>query len=263
MWEVLLDDTKLMDLEQEKTAFLKFKERKDQEQRMRDAGMSDADISNAYRHPDKLRMFRNITRGLENTLSAGETLDKAEKGGDVKPSQFVNSFNKILDTGIMARNAGRAKHNRAKKALRAHLAQQGQTKEAGLFMKPSDIADHTNLARELENKLNGQAPADDPMFKKAGAASKAVGATIGAIAGGYAAHKQKNKKQKELLPIEDTQGFYNKAKRRFDAADNRLTQFVQDHPRSSTATGAALGAMTGAALGTDFVDTFNRIRRKG
>lgn len=135
-------------------------------------------------------------------------------------------------------------------------------KTAGLFMKPSDIADHTNLARELENKLNGQAPADDPMFKKANNMNMAVGAGIGSIAGGLNAYRYSKKEPKKLAPAEETKGFYNKAKRKFDEIDNNTIDFASKNPKKAIAMGAVSGGVAGGLIGSDLVKRYKRMKRK-
>ena len=140
--------------------------------------------------------------------------------------------------------------------------EKAMNKTAGLFMRPSDIADHTNLARELENKLNGQAPADDPMFKKANNTNMTVGAGIGAIAGGLNAYRYSRKEPKKLAPVEETKGFYNKAKRKINALDNQTIEFARNNPKKAIAIGTISGGVTGGYIGSDLVDRYKRMKRQ-
>lgn len=129
-------------------------------------------------------------------------------------------------------------------------------KTAGVFMRPSDIAGHTELANALEGMLNGQPDGstfkDHPGEQKvAGAVDMAVGAAIGGTAGYYGVSK--------INPIpapQDTKGFKNKVQQ----VRHDLYKFTEEHPQMAKAVGTVAGAATGVAMG-DALDLANRLRR--
>ena len=128
-------------------------------------------------------------------------------------------------------------------------------KTAGVFMRPSDIAGHTELAATLEGMLNGQPGGstfkDHPGEQKvAGAVDMAVGAAIGGAAGYYASGKVN-----PVPPPQDTKGFKNKVQK----ARHDIYKFTQDRPRTAKAVGAAAGAIAGATAASD-LDIAKRLR---
>tara|TARA_B100000214_G_C23925458_1_gene608131 strand:+ start:397 stop:984 length:588 start_codon:yes stop_codon:yes gene_type:complete len=186
-------------------------------------------------------------------------LDDTELQKIAKPSEV--SARKQLALA-MAAEAATGQGLMANKLLRMRnqRIREREQKTAGLFMKPSDIAGHTNLANELENKLNGQAPADDPMFKKANNA--AIGGAVGAVAGGLNAYRYSKKQKSELQPVEDVKGVWNKTKRKYKEIDNATIDFAQKNPKSAIAIGAVSGGATGAFIGSDLLDRYRRIKRQ-
>ena len=83
-----------------------------------------------------------------------------------------------------AHRSYRAPIERAERAIKAHRKE--HQKVAGLFMRPSDIAEHTDLARELEARLNGTSSAAKFKRQPGGVektASRHVDAGVGAAAG--------------------------------------------------------------------------------
>jgi hypothetical protein len=119
-------------------------------------------------------------------------------------------------------------------------------KSAGVFMRPSDIADHTNLAGALEGMLSQQPSRqfkhEPGEVKSAGAAELAIGGLVGGIVGGKATHAVS--KSKAAPPPQDVKGIrgrVNKAK--YDAAE-----WARNNPKSAIAGGAVVGAGTGAVM---------------
>lgn len=128
-------------------------------------------------------------------------------------------------------------------------------KTAGVFMRPSDIAGHTQLASALEGMLNGQPGGstfkDQPGEQKvAGAANAAIGAAIGGAAG-YGLVSKIN----PVPPPQDTKGFKNKVQQ--VRHDNY--KFVEEHPTGARVLTTAVGAAAGAYALKD-ADIVNRIR---
>lgn len=133
---------------------------------------------------------------------------------------------------------------------------QRMEKTAGVFMRPSDIAGHTELATTLEGMLNGQPGGrtfkDHPGEQKvAGAVDVAVGAAIGGAAGYYAVNK--------VNPVpapQDTKGFKNNVQK----ARHDVYRFTEEHPKSARAVGAISGAVAGGMAGSG-LDLSRRLRR--
>ena len=114
-------------------------------------------------------------------------------------------------------------------------------KRAGVFMRPSDIGGHTEIASALEGLLNGQPGGstfkDHPGEQKtAGAADVAIGAAIGGGAGYLAANRIN-----PVPPPQDTKGVSNKLQKL--KHDNAT--FASEHPRVSRAVAATAGAVAG------------------
>lgn len=128
-------------------------------------------------------------------------------------------------------------------------------KTAGVFMRPSDIAGHTELAATLEGMLNGQPGGstfkhEPGEVKVAGPVDMAVGAVIGGMAG-YGVADRVN----PVPPPQDTQGFANKLRNKRSEA----TQEIADNRGKYKAIGTAVGAAVGA-YGLRNADMVNRIR---
>ena len=134
-------------------------------------------------------------------------------------------------------------------------------KTAGVFMRPSDIAGHTELAATLESMLNGQPSGstfkDHPGEQKvAGAVDVAVGAAIGGSTGYYASSKIN-----PVPPPEDTKGFKNKVQQ----ARHDIHKFTVENPKTARAVGAVSGALTGGfvAKDLDLAKRLSRFKRGG
>jgi hypothetical protein len=129
-------------------------------------------------------------------------------------------------------------------------------KTAGVFMRPSDIAGHTDLAATLESMLNGQPGGstfkDQPGEQKvAGVVDVAVGAAVGGTTGYYATNKIN-----PVPPPEDTKGFRNKVQQ----VRHDIHQFTAEHPKTTRAVGAVTGALTGGFVAKD-LDLAKRLSR--
>ena len=118
-------------------------------------------------------------------------------------------------------------------------------KSAGVFMRPSDIADHTNLAGALEGMLSQQPSRqfkhEPGEVKSAGAAEMAVGGVAGALAAGKKVYDVS--RSKATPPPQDVQG----ARGYVDSAKHKAGQWVRDNPNTAIALGVTLGAAGGAA----------------
>ena len=138
-------------------------------------------------------------------------------------------------------------------------------KVAGLFMRPSDVADnHTNLADMLESQLNGQ-PGKE--FKKQASGinrSRLEGAAIGAIAvgGGEYLRRQFSEPTKQPPPQDPKGGFMHKMRHRLATAAHDNDQLARQYPVSTALAAATVGGATGAMIGSTHVqDLVKNIRR--
>ena len=130
------------------------------------------------------------------------------------------------------------------RTLRKQSIQNRLEKTAGVFMRPSDIGGHTELASSLENLLNGQPGGstfkDHPgESKTAGVADAAIGAAIGGAGGYYAMSRSQNN---PVPPPENTQGLGNK----LQSIRHRSNKMVIENPAMSKAVGTVAGAVGGA-----------------
>lgn len=130
-------------------------------------------------------------------------------------------------------------------------------KTAGVFMRPSDLGGHTELAGSIEALLNGQpgetAFKDHPgVAKTAGAGDLAIGAIIGGTSGYHAVRQgQKN----PVPPPENTQGVGNKLR----GVRHRAGEYSINNPKTSLAVGTVVGAL-GGAHAANKADIVRRIR---
>ena len=130
------------------------------------------------------------------------------------------------------------------RTLRKQSIQNRLEKTAGVFMRPSDIGGHTELASSLENLLNGQPGGstfkDHPgESKTAGVADAAIGAAIGGAGGYYAMSRSQNN---PVPPPENTQGLGNKLK----DIRHRSNKMIIENPNMSKVIGTVAGAAGGA-----------------
>ena len=147
-------------------------------------------------------------------------------------------------------------------ARKKGLAESAMSKEAGLFMRPSEIGSHENLASALESKLNGASP--EPQFKKAGlSTNQAVGGAIGAV-GGYGAHRRAVNRNLEEFKPEDVKGgaVSKKVGKAIHAVKKKQTEFAKINPKASIAVHSIAGASAGAAVGSAPMSTVSRLIRR-
>lgn len=148
-------------------------------------------------------------------------------------------------------------------ALRRRATRGRLEKTAGVFMRPSDIAGHTELASSLEGLLNGQPGGstfkDHPgEAKTAGAADAAIGAIIGGTGGYLAMSRAQNN---PIPPPESTQGVGNKLK----SLRHKSNKVVVENPTMSKVVGAVAGAVGGgvALHDKDIVQRLRDFKRGG
>jgi hypothetical protein len=135
-------------------------------------------------------------------------------------------------------------------------------KTAGVFMRPSDIGGHTELADSLESLLNGtpgggtfkDAPGD--VHKTASRADSAISASVGAL-GGYMTHRRF--KNAETEPPEDTKGFSNK----LQDVKHRTAQMVKENPVATGAFSMAVGGLGGHHALKGVVKRIRSLNRDG
>ena len=138
---------------------------------------------------------------------------------------------------------------------------QRMTKTAGVFMRPSDIGGHTELASSLESILNGtnegrtfkDAPGDPT--KTASRTDSAISATVGAV-GGILTHQKF--KHSEIQPPEDTKGFSNK----LHNAKYRTSELVKENPITTGIVSAVAGGVGGHQSLKNVVKRIRSFKRK-
>ena len=172
------------------------------------------------------------------------------------------------DEQIKRMREGKEKTSALRSRIIRSLPSERMEKSAGLFLKPSDLADsHHDLSAALEQTLNNS-PGQSQFKKHAGRAESAM---IGAVVGGsMETIRRKNMKPIEPPPVEDVKGAkgLNKLKSRGNRAYQRMRyehdQFSRKHPVHATliamGTGAAAGAMTN--LGSNAVQVAKSLRGK-
>lgn len=149
------------------------------------------------------------------------------------------------------------------KELNRKIHENSIQKTAGLFIRPSEIADHRNLASALEGMLNNADQGTE--FKTASMSLKTksmVGAGIGAMAGAAAHFGAKASKEPSVLPVDEVQGFGNKAINYKNKAIASHSQFAKNNPKTSLAVHAVAGAAAGGLYGSDVYEKYKRISRK-
>ena len=121
-------------------------------------------------------------------------------------------------------------------------------KQAGLFLKPSDVAGHHHdLSAALEGRLN--ASPGSGQFKKH-ASDRATAAALGAVAGGiYETGRRELTQPVEPPPVEEVKGVGNRLRRAVHKARYKGDQFSRRHPVAATALAAGAGAAAGVSTG--------------
>ena len=119
-------------------------------------------------------------------------------------------------------------------------------KQAGLFLKPSDLAGHHHdLSSALEDRLNNSP--GQGQFKKV-AVSRASSAAAGAVIGGtYETVRREVRKPVSPPPVEEVKGIGPKIRRKLHKARYKGDQFARRHPAHATMIAMGAGAAAGAA----------------
>lgn len=194
------------------------------------------------KHRVPVRMSRELRNDLERPLPAHRDPQVAYLTENVVGNRMALQAARHIDRAIIAARKTRLE------------------KTAGLFMKPSDIADHTNLANELENRLNGASP--EPQFKAASKTRMLTGAAIGAVAGSMAHFNAKNSPVPAELAPQEVQGVRGKIRKSLNKSSRGHANFAKESPTASLLTHAAIGGATGALVGSDSIkkvkDMFRR-----
>lgn len=192
---------------------------------------------------------KTVARGSIKDLSLGKKVMHApgtmvQRG--LKTLGGTTQFGRALaaTAGI---GAGIYAGSRIGKRRYAEGKKKGMNKSAGLFMKPSDVADnHHDLSAALEQKLNG-APGQKGQFKTA-AVSRAESAAMGAVIGGtYETIRREVAKPVDPPPVEEVKGFGPKLRRKVHKARYKGDQFARRHPMHATVMAMGAGAAAGAA----------------
>ena len=145
---------------------------------------------------------------------------------------------------------------------RHYAEKKAMNKQAGLFMRPSDVAgDHRDLSAALEEQLNGS-PGQKGHFKQAGV-SRGTSAAAGAVIGGtYETIRREATKPIEPPPVEEVKGFGPKLRREIHKARYKGDQFSRRHPAHATMIAMAVGGAAGAATGLGGgLDALNKSRK--
>ena len=178
MWKVLLDEQPLSHtLEQEKSAVLgllipagtRYMGAREAQRRLRAAGMSEdaADVDAGSAAMGSLGRATGYGTGaaLATYLAArGLMSDDGTGLSYMLPTMTAGAVGNLYGSY----RGYRAPIERAEEAIAARRGK--HQKVAGLFMRPSDVADHKNLAAALESKLNGAGQGSQ--FKLAAAPSE-------------------------------------------------------------------------------------------
>lgn len=129
------------------------------------------------------------------------------------------------------------------------------TKTAGLFMKPSDLADHRNLANVLEGALSSNDQSKN--FKKHAGVdpSRVVGAVTGAAIGATTEYLRQQYTGKNSDPIPPPQPIVGslpeKTRAYINNAKNSAESWARDNPMTSVLAASTAGAVAGS-MNKDF-----------
>jgi hypothetical protein len=126
-------------------------------------------------------------------------------------------------------------------------------KVAGLFLKPSDLADHRGLAGALEGSLNGAN--QSKMFSKEASTEALLrntrlhGAIIGGVAGVASEVLRKQYTEPtEMPPAQEPKGLVAKVTHTIDTARAKADHLSRKHPVASTLAAAVSGGAAGALM---------------
>ena len=138
-------------------------------------------------------------------------------------------------------------------------ATEGMPKSAGLFLKPSDVANHHHdLSAALEGRLNNGD--DSKQFKKQAmpmrAKSALGGAGIGAV---YEPLRQKLTQPLKEPPPEEPKGLTGRISKSVQKARYTSDKYRRDHPVTAAVTSAVIGAGVGAS--TNFAKSLSELNK--
>ncbi len=202
---------------------------------------------------------------------------------DLEPQRFSASNKTDLASralamgGVLSGNRGMIQMSRAlkpttaamhEKALRMKTLQarglksediprpiDSHVKTAGLFMKPSDLADHKNLANVLESALSSSDQTKN--FKKHASANstyRLVGAATGAVIGGtgeYLRQQYVGERTDPIPPPRPVEGTLpQKIRALVDNSKNKAEDWSRKNPMTSVLAASATGAVAGGLVGT-------------
>ena len=169
-----------------------------------------------------------------------------------------------LGAGILAGSMiGKSMGDKAVEDAKERLkARRGMSKSAGLFLKPSDLADsHHDLGAALEGRLN--ANDSGQTFKKQ--AGRGIGAASGAVAGlVYEPVRQRLRKPIEQPKPQQPKGSYKRLKHYLAKKDYEADQWARKNPAAAALTMSGAGAAAGAAanFGSGPIELSKTLRRK-
>lgn len=136
-------------------------------------------------------------------------------------------------------------------------------KTAGLFMKPSDLADHRNLASVLEGALSSSNQTKN--FKKHASVDpyRVAGAVTGAAVGAtseYLRQQYVGKSADQIPPPEPVEGTLpQKTRAVLNNAKNQAEDWSRKNPMTSVLASAATGAVAGGVLGKALPTAYKNI----
>ncbi len=121
------------------------------------------------------------------------------------------------------------------------------SKSAGLFLKPSDLADnHHDLSAALENKLN--AVDDGRQFKKQASNSRLTSAAAGAAVGlAYEPLRQTLSKPLPVPKPQKPKGTLDRVRNSLERSRYESDKWRREHPVTATLVSGAIGGGVGAA----------------
>jgi hypothetical protein len=144
-------------------------------------------------------------------------------------------------------------------------------KTAGLFLRPSDLADHRGLAAALEQQLNGagqgtqfKVAAAPTRLTKTASISRAVDTTIGALGGLAATNRLMNRTLTAPSPIEPPQqpkGVLARLRGAYNSTLDSASTSARTYPVTSYLVGAAAGAVGGATSNARVYDRLRDVLR--
>jgi hypothetical protein len=136
-------------------------------------------------------------------------------------------------------------------------------KTAGLFMKPSDLADHRNLASVLEGALSNSNQTKN--FKKHASVDpyRVAGAVTGAAVGAtseYLRQQYVGKRNDPIPPPQPVEGTLpEKTRALISNAKNQAEDWSRKNPMTSVLASTATGAVAGGVLGSSLPNAYKNL----